>query len=129
MHTTLTRAECQGELPCLLCGEPLPVRIAKTKKPFFVCNDCGIQIFVRRPAGIGRLHRLLKQNFEHGELLRSCHQSVAEIQSKLIEIGAIKSEINKLDKRIGLLFQDADLAQARNALKRRLDGLIRSLEA
>jgi len=46
-------------LPCFLCRKELDLRISKVKKPYFVCEDCGIQIFVRGKRGIERLQQLL----------------------------------------------------------------------
>lgn len=39
-------------LPCFLCTTKLEKRIDKNGKPYFVCNPCGIQLFVRREHGI-----------------------------------------------------------------------------
>jgi DNA-directed RNA polymerase subunit RPC12/RpoP len=46
-------------LPCFLCHKQLDLRISKTEKPYFVCEDCGMQIFVRGKRGIQRLQKLL----------------------------------------------------------------------
>jgi DNA-directed RNA polymerase subunit RPC12/RpoP len=46
-------------LPCFLCRKQLDLRLSKTKKPYFVCEDCGMQIFVRGKRGIERLQQLL----------------------------------------------------------------------
>lgn len=48
-----------ASLPCFLCHKELDLRISKTEKPYFVCEDCGIQIFVRGKRGIERLQQLL----------------------------------------------------------------------
>jgi DNA-directed RNA polymerase subunit RPC12/RpoP len=45
--------------PCFLCAEKLDLRISKTEKPYFICEDCGVQIFVRRKKGIKRLYQVL----------------------------------------------------------------------
>jgi len=45
--------------PCPICTHPREVRITKKKKPYVVCDPCGIQLFVRGPAGIAALDRLL----------------------------------------------------------------------
>lgn len=42
-------------LPCPLCERTLKIRISKTGKPYIVCDNCGVQMFVRYPAGIERL--------------------------------------------------------------------------
>jgi DNA-directed RNA polymerase subunit RPC12/RpoP len=46
-------------LPCFLCHKQLDLRITKKQKPYFICEDCGTQIFVRGKRGIKRLHKLL----------------------------------------------------------------------
>ncbi len=52
-------------LPCPLCGRVLVVRESKKSKPYLVCFDCGLQLFVRGPNGIRLLraksHRRLKE--------------------------------------------------------------------
>jgi hypothetical protein len=40
------------EFPCPLCGAGLPILTSKRGKPYFICNLCGVQIFVRGKAGI-----------------------------------------------------------------------------
>jgi DNA-directed RNA polymerase subunit RPC12/RpoP len=44
-------------LPCILCGKQLDKRIDKNGKPYFVCDHCGIQVFIRGKRGIKRLER------------------------------------------------------------------------
>lgn len=45
--------------PCPVCTHPREVRMTKKKKPYITCDPCGIQLFVRGPAGIAALNRLL----------------------------------------------------------------------
>lgn len=40
---------------CVVCREPLEVRLTKVGKPYAQCLDCGVQIFVRGRSGIARL--------------------------------------------------------------------------
>jgi hypothetical protein len=47
-------------LPCLLCTAKLEKRIDKNGKPYFVCNPCGIQFFIRRQHGIDLLEKLIR---------------------------------------------------------------------
>jgi hypothetical protein len=49
----------RGGFGCPLCKQELERRTDKNQKPYFVCDDCGTQFFVRRPAGIHRLEALL----------------------------------------------------------------------
>lgn len=41
--------------PCPVCGDPCPVKTTHKGKPYWQCEPCGVQVFVRRQAGIARL--------------------------------------------------------------------------
>lgn len=45
--------------PCPVCAEKREVRITKKKKPYLTCDPCGIQVFIRGPAGIAAFNRLV----------------------------------------------------------------------
>ena len=45
--------------PCPVCMDPREVRMTKKKKPYITCDPCGIQVFVRGPAGIAAFNRLV----------------------------------------------------------------------
>jgi hypothetical protein len=47
-------------LPCVLCKQPLAARTDKNGKPYFVCDECGTQFFIRRATGAARLAALLQ---------------------------------------------------------------------
>jgi DNA-directed RNA polymerase subunit RPC12/RpoP len=49
-------------LPCTLCGRSLEQREDKNGKPYFVCDECGTQFFVRGVAGKERLAELLRHS-------------------------------------------------------------------
>ena len=42
-------------LSCPCCGEPMPPRPTQRGKPHYICDPCGVQLFVRRQEGIERL--------------------------------------------------------------------------
>jgi predicted RNA-binding Zn-ribbon protein involved in translation (DUF1610 family) len=48
----------EKEFPCPLCGAGLPVLASKRNKPYFVCNHCGVQMFVRWKPGIAHLREM-----------------------------------------------------------------------
>jgi transcription elongation factor Elf1 len=50
--TGTTNRSNSRSFPCPLCKEPLDVRQSKKQKPYVVCDACGVQMFVRHPAGI-----------------------------------------------------------------------------
>jgi len=47
--------------PCPVCTDPREVRITKKGKPYITCDPCGIQVFVRGPAGIAAFNRLVEK--------------------------------------------------------------------
>ena len=48
-------------LPCTLCAQPLEQRADKNGKPYFVCDECGTQYFIRGARGKERLLALLRR--------------------------------------------------------------------
>ena len=44
--------------PCFLCGEFIEIKYSKRNKPYFICDPCGLQAFIRRDNGINRLNKL-----------------------------------------------------------------------
>ena len=47
--------------PCPVCTDPREVRLTKKDKPYITCDPCGIQVFVRGPAGIAAFDRLVER--------------------------------------------------------------------
>ncbi len=45
--------------PCPICERTLRVRISKTSKPYIICDDCGLQMFIRYPKGIDRFKEMI----------------------------------------------------------------------
>jgi len=35
------------EIPCWLCHSVIPVRFSKKDKPYLICDNCGVQTFIR----------------------------------------------------------------------------------
>ena len=99
-------------IPCFLCGRQLEKRTSgKNGKPYFVCDPCGIQFFIRGKQGIERLEQFFK-NAEKAEVPYRQHaQNFHEMQAILKEIADVESEIAKL----GFFFLDDDKLRTRNA--------------
>jgi DNA-directed RNA polymerase subunit RPC12/RpoP len=47
--------------PCCICGTPLAVRETKKGKPYVICNQCGMQMFVRIEPGIDKFEALIAE--------------------------------------------------------------------
>src|SRR4051812_31210374 len=99
-------------LPCLLCGTKLERRTDKNHKPYFVCNPCGIQLFVRRQHGIELLDNLLRNVAKNEIPFKQQADQIYRIQALLTEINGIKEQIERLDYRAGVLFRDKDRVRA-----------------
>ena len=56
--------------PCPVCTEPREVRVTKKDKPYLVCDPCGIQVFIRGPAGIEEFNRLTERVSREGLISR-----------------------------------------------------------
>lgn len=115
-------------LPCILCGEKLDQRTDKNGKFYFTCDPCGTQFFIRRKQGIEKLSELIHELAKQSLPIKQRAQTLFEIRAILSEIDGLKSEIEKLDAQIGLLFVDEDKVQARKSLKTRVQGLLLELE-
>jgi predicted RNA-binding Zn-ribbon protein involved in translation (DUF1610 family) len=47
--------------PCPVCTDPREVKLTKKNKPYITCDPCGIQLFIRGPAGIAEFNRLVER--------------------------------------------------------------------
>jgi len=113
-------------LPCILCGRKLEKRTStKNGKPYFVCDPCGIQLFIRRKQGIELLEETFR-NLEKAQIPFRIHaHNLYEIQAQIKEIDGVKAEIEKLG--ISYFFNDEKL-RIRNSLKTKLQNLLFELE-
>jgi hypothetical protein len=96
------------EFPCPMCGVGLPILISKTKKPYFICNSCGIQLFVRGKVGISRLRKLARD----GILISSCGQSASYGIALLNRLEQLKLQRGELVSKRPLIFPDSNLENA-----------------
>jgi hypothetical protein len=91
--------------PCPLCGLSLGIRIARTQKPYCICIDCGIQLFIRGKTGISRLKKIIEN-----ELLIAGKDSNANFAAVLFNrIQHLKRQKSDLEARQGLIIRDSDL--------------------
>jgi len=115
-------------LPCFLCSKQLEKRADKHGKPYFVCDPCGIQLFVRKKYGIEKLQQLLDTAEKNEIPFKQAAHRVYQVQALLSEIDGTKAQIQKLEKEIGFFFPEEDKVRAHQALKLRLRHLIEEFE-
>lgn len=86
-----------ASIPCLLCGAQIRKRRDKHGKPYFVCEPCGVQRFVRRRLGIKHLDELIEMLKLHQYHFHEHTHVLCEIQAVLAEIRGVKKEMKALE--------------------------------
>jgi hypothetical protein len=110
---------------CFLCWKKLHERTSKRGKPYFVCDICGIQLFIRGKQGIERLKEFFR-NAEKAEIPYRQHaQHFHAMQAILKEIDDVKTEIDNIG--VSYFFDDEKL-RVRNLLRTQLNNLFFDLE-
>lgn len=117
-----------AKIPCFLCSQELQQRKDKNGKPYFVCDPCGVQIFVRGRQGIENLAQLIATLREHDFPFREHARVLHEIQAVLTEMRGIKKELKKLDSVLNIFSEDQDRERTRELLHRRVENLLSRLE-
>jgi len=115
-------------IPCLLCGKRLNKRIDKNGKPYFVCDPCGVQMFIRRPQGIENLSELIQTLGKKDLPFREHALVLYEIQAILGEIRGLRKELDGLDSIFDLFSNNKEKKRTRKLLESRIDNLFSRLE-
>jgi hypothetical protein len=110
---------------CFLCGGEVDILRSKRGKPYFICDPCGVQAFVRRKKGINLLKELQKKNeksplFSSSKVLAMVN-SLSHLKDKLSEIRGRKGILN--------IFPDKELELAEKTLKKEISKLGECLSA
>jgi len=115
-------------LPCFLCGHKLEKRTSKNGKPYFVCDGCGIQLFVRRKQGIENLSKLITELENHEIYSHASSSEYLRILAIVNEISATKAQIKKIKDSVFFFFDNEESA-AIGALQEHLKELVLKLES
>ena len=117
-----------AKIPCFLCSQELRQRKDKNGKPYFICDPCGMQIFVRGRQGIENLAELIATLRQHDFPFREHARILHEIQAVLTEIRGLKKELKKLDGVLHIFSDDEHKERTRELLNRRIENLLSQLE-
>jgi hypothetical protein len=98
----------EKEFPCPLCGAGLPIRTSKREKPYCICDLCGVQMFVRRKAGIARLHEMANA----GILISGKKESASHGINLLNRLEQLKLQKSELQWKRGIIFVDENVENA-----------------
>ena len=116
------------KIPCFLCSQELKQREDKNEKPYFICDPCGVQIFVRGQRGIENLSQLIRALNERDFPFREHARMLYEIQAVLTEIRGIEKEIESLDSLLEIFSTNEHKERARDLLNMRIETLLDHLE-
>jgi hypothetical protein len=120
------RRPVRAKLPCFLCFADLEIRTDKNRKRYFICDECGVQAFVRRKAGISRLAKLVRQLGKRKSKTNS--KSPFEISAALSEIAELKTQIKNLKAKESLFSSDPENKRLKQILQGRVNALLSMLE-
>jgi DNA invertase Pin-like site-specific DNA recombinase len=132
VNVTLARDETKdmGTFPCPLCAAPLDLRQSRSRKPYCVCNACGVQLFFRGKAGIARLRSFAER--DRSVVAAQTSTSTALATFEMLE--RLRAQRETLVNRRPLIFADDHLENAILAIEReiarieiRLDALARGI--
>ena len=103
--------------PCPICFGMLEVRHDKNSKPYCICNDCGVQLFIRGKKGIKKLKNLIpnyKDKVKSQKLIQLIDY-YNRLKEKLAEIEANKPFFGENDD---LNIQEKAIKKYLNNLKK-----------
>jgi hypothetical protein len=115
-------------IACFLCGADIEIRRDKHKKPYFICDHCGVQAFVRKETGIVQLEKLLRSLRTQDFQFAKHKESFLKVCAVLNEIDDLKREIEKQKNKLGLFSSDPAAERAIEALNARISALLSVLE-
>lgn len=117
-------------IPCFLCGDLVRVKLTKKDKPYFICEPCGVQVFIRYKPGIKLFRKLLTALNKDGEKFLGLNKSSFETISLVSQLNRLKGELKRVDEN-KLLFDyfvpDTECELAEKALERELKAVRKAL--
>jgi len=105
------------KIPCFLCGNQVEVKNTVKGKPYFICDPCGLQAFIRRGQGIQKLKDWMQGK---GELFKK--KSGGLILELISQLEEVKAKLKEVKDNEGLL-PDKDSIFVKEALKSEIEGL------
>ena len=104
-----------SKIPCFLCGNQIEVKNTIKGKPYFICDPCGLQAFIRRAKGEIKLREWMQSN---GEIFNK--KSGGVILEMVSQLEAVKAKLKETRDKKGL-FPDKDENFVETALKAEIE--------
>ncbi len=112
----------QTAFPCPICGMQRNIRDSKREKPYVVCDDCGVQLFVRKAEGIKKFKELAATGAASHIIQKGRVQRAVELHDEIKKLKIKRSEVE--DQSFFSIFND----DSKNAV-RTIDQQIIALES
>jgi hypothetical protein len=105
------------KIPCFLCGQEIEVKNTVKGKPYFICDPCGLQAFIRRTKGAERLREWMEGK---GEVFKK--KSGGLILELITELEELKTKLGEIKDKRGI-FPDEDSKLVISALEAEIGGI------
>jgi hypothetical protein len=79
--------------PCFLCGEYLEIKYSKRNKPYFICDPCGLQAFIRRDKGI---HSLKKITGKNSKIPKKSEKTEKQVLRVINQLEKLRTKLKKV---------------------------------
>jgi predicted RNA-binding Zn-ribbon protein involved in translation (DUF1610 family) len=112
------------KFPCPVCGKGMEIRASMKKKPYSICDDCGIQLFFRGKKGIRRLREILDSDV----LITGNESKVDQAVLLFNRIQQLSVQRKRLKAKRGLILSNPDLENAILAVDNEVERLQGELE-
>ncbi len=106
-----------NKIPCFLCGGMVEVKKTVKAKPYFICDACGLQAFIRRARGEEKLREWMEGE---GEAFKK--KSGGLILEKVALLEEVKAKLKDVRDKRGL-FVDEDTKFVETALKAEIEAI------
>ena len=105
------------KIPCFLCGNSIEVKDTVKGKPYFICDPCGLQAFIRRAKGIERLREWMEGK---GEVFK--RKSGGLILEWITELEVLNAKLGEIEDRKGI-FPSEETKLIISALEAEIEGI------
>ncbi len=126
------KLENNPSLPCFLCGKTVRIKMSKTDRPYFICNVCGLQSFVRYKVGIQKFERLLQSLEDDGEKFLNLNDSnfkTLSLVSRLNELNAKQDKVKQNKSLSDYFLSGSDSELAEDALEKEIKAVRKALKS
>jgi len=107
------------DFPCPTCAEPKVVNLTKKEKPYYFCDDCGVQVFIRGKNGIKNLLSLRLAGLNKILDLKNLDKLYSAINI-FIKINNLSLKFQELDS---IFFISKEEKELKNILKSNIEDL------